>query len=223
MQSRGKYRRMRAMSTPAPHSTTSLALHAAVAVVFGIIATVLMTYIPLQRVDRGEGAKIRQIYRGEYAWVNAQDRALGLAWSNLQLMPTRMTTPLLDGELPAWAEPPPPPYPDVQFLRIGTLAVGWPLPTVAFRWTVTTTKRNFPIHAELDDGNTSISHAAESVLTGGRGGAPEERRVLWVGALTNLAIFATAAFAILRLLSGGKNRSGGRQAVTQPADTARSE
>lgn len=223
MQSRRKYRRMRAMSTPAPHATHSLALHAAVAVVFGIMATALMTYIPLQRVDRGEGGKIRQIYRGEYAWVNAQDTAFGLAWSNLQLTPTRMTTALVDGELPKWAEPPPPPYPDVQFLRIGTLAVGWPLPTIAFRWTVTTTKRNFPIHAELDDGNTSISHAAESVLTGGRGGAPEERRMLWVGALGNIAIFATVVFAILRLLSRGKKRSGRRPPVTQPVDAARAE
>ncbi|MFM1868139.1 MAG: hypothetical protein RL591_1547 [Planctomycetota bacterium] len=208
MQSRGKYRRMRAMSTPLPRATTSLGLHSAAAVVFGVIATALMTYVPLQQVDRGRGAQIRQIYRGEYAWVNARDEAFGLAWSNLQLSPTRMTTPLTDGDLPSWAEPPPPPYPDVQFLRIGTLASGWPFPTVAFRWTVTTTKRNFPIHAELDDGNTSISHAAESVLTGGRGGAPEERRVLWVGALANVATFATAAFLLLTLVARMKGRAG---------------
>jgi hypothetical protein len=118
-----------------------------------------------------------------------------------------MTTPITDGDLPGWAEPPPPPYPDVQFLRIGTLASGWPLPTVAFRWTVTTTKRNFPIHAELDDGNTSISHAAESVLTGGRGGAPEERRILWVGALANVAIFAAAAFVVLTVVARVKRRA----------------
>jgi len=207
MQSRGKYRRMRVMSTPLPRATTSLGLHAVAAVVFGVIATALMTYVPLQQVDRGRGAQIRQIYRGEYAWVNARDEAFGLAWSNLQLSPTRMTTPITDGDLPGWAEPPPPPYPDVQFLRIGTLASGWPLPIVAFRWTVTTTKRNFPIHAELDDGNTSISHAAESVLTGGRGGAPEERRILWVGALANVAIFAAAAFVVLTVVARVKRRA----------------
>jgi hypothetical protein len=198
---------MRVMSTPLPRATTSLGLHAVAAVVFGVIATALMTYVPLQQVDRGRGAQIRQIYRGEYAWVNARDEAFGLAWSNLQLSPTRMTTPITDGDLPGWAEPPPPPYPDVQFLRIGTLASGWPLPIVAFRWTVTTTKRNFPIHAELDDGNTSISHAAESVLTGGRGGAPEERRILWVGALANVAIFAAAAFVVLTVVARVKRRA----------------
>lgn len=207
MQSRRKYRRMRAMSTPLPRATTLLGLHVASAVVFGVIATALMTYLPLQKVDRGRGAQIRQIYRGEYAWVNARDEAFGLAWSNLQLSPTRMTTPLTDGDLPRWAEPPPPPYPDVQFLRIGTLASGWPLPTVAFRWTVTTTKRNFPIHAELDDGNTSISHAAESVLTGGRGGAPEERRIVWVGALANVAMYAAAAFVVLTVVARVKRRA----------------
>jgi hypothetical protein len=72
---------------------------------------------------------------------------------------------------------------------------------------VTTTKRNFPIHAELDDGNTSISHAAESVLTGGRGGAPEERRIVWAGALANVAIFAAAAFVVLTVVARVKRRA----------------
>ncbi|MFM7261321.1 MAG: hypothetical protein ACKO3W_12030 [bacterium] len=171
-----------------------------IALGLGIIATVLCVVLPLGRVDRGAGGQLRHVHRGEYEWFHATDHVFGLTWSNLQLAPTRMVTPLVEGELPSWGEPPPPPYPSVAFLRIGTLAAGWPFHAVAFRWMVTTTDRNFPAYAELDDGDTSIGSAAESVLTGGRGGPPNERRLLWPGLLADFAFYTLAAFALVSTL-----------------------
>jgi hypothetical protein len=180
---------MPAMSKPLPRLAASIAL--------GAILTAIFVALPILRVDRGSGGTIRRIYRGEHEWIHARDAAFGLDWPNLELAPTRMITPLVEGTLPAWAEPPSPPYPQVAFLRIGTLASGWPFRAVVFRWTVTTTTRSFPVNAELDDGDTSISSAAESVRTGGRGGPPDERRLLWPGLLANFGIFTVSALAIL--------------------------
>lgn len=205
MQSPAKYRTMAAMPKRLRRLLTALVL--------GAIATLLLTFLPMTLVDRGHGAQIRQVYRGEFGWFHARDHAFGLEWSNLQLMQTTLSTPLFDGELPGWAEPPAPPYPKVEWFRVGTLATGWPLRTIAYRWTVSSMTRLFPMAAELDDQDTSIVYAAESVLTGSRGGGPDERQVLWVGVGANVVIFTVVLLGLLTLAGrvrglGAGNRVG---------------
>lgn len=169
------------------------------AAVVGAVATGAMTYLPIYLVDRGQGARITTIYRGTDSWFNARDKAFGLAWSNLQLIDRPLTSPITDGELPAWAEPPPPPHPEGPLLRIGTLASGWPLPALRARWTIVTLDRNFPVPAELDDQDTSIYYAAEDFMKGNRSGGTAEVTVLWGGALANFAIYTAAAWLLLGL------------------------
>lgn len=163
------------------------------------IATAVMAYLPIYLVDRGQGARISTIYRGTDAWFIARDESFGLWWSNLQLIDQPLTTPITEGEVPAWAEPPPPPHPQGPLLRIGTLASGWPFPAMRARWSIVTLDRNFPVGAELDDQDTSIAYAAEDFMKGNRAGGPDEVTVLWRGALANLAIYAVAAWALLAL------------------------
>lgn len=182
---------MRAMKT--------LLLRTLLAAVVGAAATGAMTYLPIYLVDRGQGARITTIYRGTDGWYNARDEVFGLRWSNLQLIDQPLTSPIDEGELPAWAEPPPPPHPEGPLLRVGTLASGWPFPVIRARWSIATLDRNFPVGAELDDQDTSIYYAAEDFMKGNRAGGPDEVTVLWGGALANFAIYATAAWVLLGL------------------------
>jgi hypothetical protein len=161
-----------------------------IALALGMVATAIMTYGPLNAAHRGRGATIRTIHRGHHGWWHARDAVFGVRWSNLMLIDPPLSSPIWEGEMHGWEEPPPPPYPEVAFLRIGTLAAGWPLPTVSMRWTVTSTDQSFPVAAELDDLDTSIAYAVESVRTGRRGGAPHEVRLLWPGILFNIAFYA---------------------------------
>ncbi len=171
----------------------------AIALAVGVAATAAGVWIPLLRLERGQGGRITTIYRGTDGWFNARDEALGLRWSNLQRMEIPLNSPLDEGELPAWAEPPPPPYPDTPMLRIGTLAAGWPLPAWRMRWVVSRLDQNFPMPAEVDDQDTSIVNAAEDALRGTRAGGPSERGILWPGALGNTALFAALMLGFLAL------------------------
>lgn len=187
MQSRRKYRTMANM-LKLEWSASPRRL--VVALVIGLAATALSTWLPMYMVERGNGAQTRTVHRGVHGWWHARDRVFGLRWSNLMLIDPPLSSPVWEGELDAWEEPPPPPYPtEVQFLRIGTLAAGWPLPAISMRWTVTAMNRSFPVPAELDDADTSIVYAAESALTGNRGGGPDEVRVLWFGAIFNVVFY----------------------------------
>lgn len=194
MQSLGKYRTMRAM----PNGRARL-VRIAVALAIGLVAAAVSTFMPIYLVERGNGARIETIHRGVHGWWHARDQVFGLRWSNLMLIDPPLSSPVWDGELFGWEEPPPPPYPQAQFIRIGTLAAGWPLPAVSMRWTVTTTTRSFPVPAELDDGDTSIVYAAESALTGNRGGGPDEVRVLWLGAVFNVIFYAAVVVGPIAL------------------------
>lgn len=160
-----------------------------VAAVIGVVAAALSTYLPIYMVERGRGAQITTIHRGVHAWWMATDAVFGLRWSNLMLIDPPLSSPVWDGEVHGWQEPPPPPYPQAQFVRIGTLAAGWPLPALSMRWTVTSTTRSFPVPAEVDDGDTSIVYAAESARTGNRGGGPDEVRPLWFGVVFNIIFY----------------------------------
>jgi len=172
------------------------------AAAFGAAGTALGTLAPLLLVDRGAGARLGTICRGTSVWFHARDEAPGLRWSNLQRQPTSLASPLVDGVLPSWAEPPPPPYPTTDFLRIGTLAIGWPLPTLVLRWTVTDPKQLFPVAAQLDDQDTSVAYAAS------------EWWIHWPGVLANLVIFSAAWAVPIELLLALARR---RQAMLQIA------
>ncbi|MFZ9913749.1 MAG: hypothetical protein ACO3IB_00215 [Phycisphaerales bacterium] len=180
-------------------SARKVASLTAIAIAVGILATLACAFLPVLLVERGHGARITTVHRGSHGWWNARDEVFGMQWSNLQLMDETLSSPLDDGELPAWAEPPPPPYPEGPILRVGTLALGWPKPVLRLRWTVATLKQNFPIPAEIDDQDTSIVYAAEDFMQRNRGGGPQERTVLWSGALFNTAMFACVAAALLRI------------------------
>ena len=171
----------------------------AAGLVFGIVAMAAMTYLPMHLVHRGKGATVRTVYRGSNAWWHARDAVFGVRWSNLMLIDPPLSTPVWEGEMHGWEEPPPPPYPVAQFVRIGTLAVGWPLPTVAMRWTVTSTNQSFPVPAELDDADTSLPYAVESAMAGTRGGKPQERRLLWAGILFNVVFYGAVLVGPLAL------------------------
>jgi len=180
-------------------SARKVASLTAIAIAVGILATLACAFLPVLLVERGNGARITTVHRGSHGWWNARDEVFGMQWSNLQLMDETLSSPLDDGELPAWAEPPPPPYPEGPILRVGTLALGWPKPVLRLRWTVATLKQNFPIPAEIDDQDTSIVYAAEDFMQRNRGGGPQERTVLWSGALFNMSMFACVAAALLRI------------------------
>lgn len=180
-------------------SARKIASLTAIAIAVGILATLACAFLPVLLVERGNGARITTVHRGSHGWWNARDEVFGMQWSNLQLMDETLSSPLDDGELPAWAEPPPPPYPEGPILRVGTLALGWPKPVLRLRWTVATLKQNFPIPAEIDDQDTSIVYAAEDFMQRNRGGGPQERTVLWSGALFNMSMFACVAAALLRI------------------------
>lgn len=177
----------------------SLPLSAVAALIAGALAATAMTFVPLFLVDRGHGGKISAVFRGTDGWHVARDEAFGLAWVNLQLMDTPLLSPIEDGELPHWAEPPKGPHPPAPLYRIGTLVSGWPLPSMCMRWSATTLDRNFPMPAQLDDQDTTIGSAAEDFLMKNRSGGPDKVTVLWRGALANTAIFAVPVFALLVL------------------------
>ncbi len=185
-----------------------------IALTIGVLATVVMTIYPLMAVDRGNKAKITSIYRGEYGWFNARDFAFGLEWSGLSLMTTTLSTPLYDGELPSWSEPPPPPYPKEAQFRLGALASGWPCRTIAFRWTewneASRPKKSFPAIAEYDDQDTSISYAAEDVLAKTRSGGPHETTVLLGGVIANVVIYAAVVIGPVGLLMRFARYSAGK-------------
>ncbi|MEY4822243.1 MAG: hypothetical protein RLY72_1895 [Planctomycetota bacterium] len=188
---------MRHMSTPRANGRI---IRFVVALVIGVAATSISAYWPLYMVERGGGARITTVYRGLYGWWNARDSVIGLHWSNLQLLENPLNAPVFEGELAPWEEPPPPPYPQAQFLRIGTLSAGWPRPVIAMRWTVTSRTRNFPVPAELDDADTSIVYAAESALTGSRGGGPDEFHLLWQGIAIDVVFFGAIVVGPIALL-----------------------
>jgi hypothetical protein len=172
-------------------------LRAVVASIAGAVATVAMTYLPIHQVNRGQGARQATIFRGEHVWASARDEVFGVRWSNLWLHDERLLSPVSDGELPSWAEPPPGPYPDGVMYRVGTLASGWPFPSLRARWIVTDVSRNFPVRADVDDQDTSIFYAADDFVNGNRGGGPTEVGILWKGALADFAIYAAAAWLLL--------------------------
>lgn len=188
-------------------SARTVATLTAISVAAGVVVTLACAFLPLMLVERGNGARIATIHRGVHGWWNARDEVFGMRWSNLQLMDETLSTPLDDGELPGWAEPPAPPYPEGPILRVGTLALGWPKPILRLRWTVATTKQNFPMPAEVDDQDTSIVYAAEDFMQRNRAGGPQERTVLWSGALFNTAMFAIATGALIRLGLGFTRRA----------------
>lgn len=190
-------------------------VRAALALIVGAAATVVMTYLPIYLVDRGQGAVITTVYRGTDRWFCARDEVFGLRWVNLQLMDEPLTTPLDDGALPAWAEPPRGPHPSAEMFRVATLASGWPLASMRMCWTVRTTNQNFPVPAELDDQDTSIYYAAEDFVKKNRGGGPGEVTVLWGGAVADFAAYTAAAFVLLKVLGLGRKR-----AATRPEASA---
>jgi len=182
---------------PARRGASAIFVRVAVALVLGAGATCAGVWIPLVRLDYGRGARITTIYRGTDGWFHASDETRGLRWSNLQRMEIPLGSPLNEGDLPSWAEPPPPPYPETPLLRIGTLAAGWPLPAWRMRWIVSRLDQNFPMPAEVDDQNSSIVNAAQDALRGNRAGGPTERSVIWPGAVGNTALFSALAFGLL--------------------------
>lgn len=172
-------------------------LRVALAVATGAVATAAMTLVPLLLVERGKGCAVGNVFRGVTGWFVARDEVFGVHWVNLQLMPERLINPVHVGELPPWAEPPSGPYPADELYRVATLAAGWPLPSYRFRWIVVGKAQAFPMVAEADDQDTSISYATEDVLRGNRGGGPTETAVLWGGALPNLMLYAGLAYLFL--------------------------
>lgn len=185
---------MRAMTNRAVQTAL---LRVALAVATGTVATVAMTLIPLLLVERGRGCTVGNVFRGVTGWFVARDEVFGVHWVNLQLMPERLLAPVQVGELPAWAEPPSGPYPIDDLYRVATLAAGWPLPSCRFRWIVVGKDQAFPMAAEADDQDTSISYAAEDLFRGNRAGGPTETTVLWRGALPNLVLYSGLAYLFL--------------------------
>lgn len=210
--------RVRMVALP-PGGWRAAAVRMAVALAIGMAATALTTLVPLWWHERGHEAVRTSIYRGDTGWVYASDAVFAVRWANLQLLPERLLTPLDAGELPSWAEPPPPPYPATDLFRVATLAVGWPLPAVRARWVADDYAHAFPVPAEVDEGDTSLVYAAEDLLTGNRSGGPDEVGALWPGVAFNVLFFAAVwtgpvrlAIRVVRHLRGG--------GVTRPAGAA---
>lgn len=182
----------------------------AIALAVGLAATVGTTLVPLWWHERGHEAVRTSIYRGDTGWVYASDGVFAVRWANLQLLPERLLTPLDAGDLPAWAEPPPPPYPDTDLFRVATLAAGWPRPVLCARWVASDYTHAFPVPAEVDEGDTSLVYAAEDLLRGNRAGGPTELGVLWPGLAIDVLFFAAVwtgpvrlAIRVVRQLRGG--------------------
>ncbi len=145
----------------------SLGLH------FGILSYAFLTMFGFAwwRVEtlwRGSGAQVSSVIRCGYQWYAARDAVFGAEWVNLQPSAALRSKELIDGDLPDWAEPSAPTDP-MERLRIGTLAVGWPVPWVVWKFETSSPKDLFPPFAEIDDQDTSLPNACE-VLRGVRPG-----------------------------------------------------
>ena len=195
---------MRGMPTPpderAPSTTrrspAARLVRLAGALAVGAAATVVSVFAPLASVERGRGAVGWTIHRGHHLWHVATDEILGLRWWNLQLSEQPLRNAFHDGEIAPWAEPPVDPPAPVHLLRIAQLGAGWPEPALRIRWTVDTEKQAFPMPAEIDDQDTSIVYAAEAFL-GMRPGGPNERTILWRGAIIDTVFFAAVSLIAL--------------------------
>ncbi len=143
----------------------------------GVLSLALLTMYGFAwwRVDtlwRGSGAQVTSVIRCGYQWFASQDSVFGAEWVNLQPSSALRSKELIDGDLPNWAEPTAPIEP-VERLRIGALAVGWPVPWVAWKFETSSPTDLFPPFAEIDDQDTSLPNACE-VLRGVRPGpAPQ--------------------------------------------------
>lgn len=197
-----------------------VALRAAAALAVGVSATAATTLVPLWWHERGRETQRTAIYRREYGWVFAYDEVFSVRWTNLQLLPERLLTPLDAGDIPSWAEPPAPPYSDTDLFRVATLAAGWPLPWLRARWVASEYTHAFPVPAEIDEGDTSLVYAAEDLLHGTRAGGPTELGVLWPGLLLDVLVFAALWAGPVRLAWRiGRHLRAGR-GVTRPEDAA---
>lgn len=166
------------------------------ALAVGAVATVISVFAPIATVERGRGAVCWTIHRGHHLWFVAADQVPGLRWWNLQLSEQPLLNEFHDGEVAPWAEPPTDPPTPVHLLRIAQLGAGWPEPALRIRWTVDTPTQAFPMPAEIDDQDTSIVYAAEAFL-GMRPGGPNERTILWRGALIDTVFFGALSLVAL--------------------------
>jgi hypothetical protein len=193
-------------------------LRLAFALAVGIAATAATTLVPLWWHERGHGVQSTAIYRGQFGWIFAHDEVFSVRWTNLQLLPERLLNPLDAGDIPAWAEPPAPPYPETDLFRVATLAAGWPFPWLRARWVAAEYTHSFPVPAEIDEGDTSLVYATEDLLHGTRAGGPTETGILWPGLALDVAIFAAIWIGPVRLAWRAVRRARGAGAeVTPPA------
>lgn len=150
------------------------------------------------------------LLRGGVVWHAVERRSAWVHWVNLESDERLVNALPDDGSVPAWAEPAP--RLDERLTRTATVAVGWPLPMVACRWTTVRNDVNFPPPATNDDSGWAPKDAVRRLWEGDPAG---ERTVVAAGAAVDGAV-ATAAWlgpcavgaALRRRLRRGVTRPG---------------
>ena len=149
------------------------------------------------------------LLRGGCVWHAVERRGALVHWVNLESDERLVNAVPDDGIVPAWAEPAP--RTDERLTRTATVAVGWPLPMVACRWTTARNDVNFPPPATNDDSGWAPKDALRRLWEGDPAGL---RTVLLAGAAVDAAVAAAAWFGSFRLGAALRRRL--RRGVTRP-------
>ena len=142
-------------------------------------------------------------------WRVVERRGALVHWVNLESDERLLNPQPDDGAVPAWAEPGA--RTDERLTRTAAVAVGWPLPAVACRWTTSRNDVNFPPPATNDDSGWAPKDAVRRLWEGDPTGT---RSVIAGDALIDLAVAAVAWFGLI--VCGAALRRRVRGTVTPP-------
>lgn len=141
---------------------TALAVLAA-ALPCGLLTEAALVAVAL--VDPPRILESRQVFlvRGTAAWHGNERRSPLLRWVNMETVGPLVNSGGADsGDVPAWAEPAPPP--DARLVRHAALGVGWPLPAIAGSWNADRSDVNFPPPVEAETSGDTPKEAARRLV-----------------------------------------------------------
>ena len=162
------------------------------------VATAAAT-VPLARMTMTavRGCADVLLVRERTVWQGSERRSAMIRWINVETVGPLVTESPRTGEVPAWAEPAPPP--DARLVRAAAVAVGWPFPVVAAAWRADRGDEGFPPPSEYDTSGNSPKEAVRRLLDGD----PKATRALLLPeALADSLFFAAAWYGAIAAVAG---------------------